>query len=136
MRSSEGLYFSRLDHVRAVAAFLVFFWHYAHLWVPTSYSPPPEFFMMSVLEEGYTGVALFFTLSGYLFAKILDGRQVILTAFFWNRFIRLAPLLTAVMIYCAVFEGFTLSQFWGASLGVTLFGLWARGPLPSSYTST
>ena len=31
MRSTEGLYFSRLDHVRAFAAYLVFVWHFLHM---------------------------------------------------------------------------------------------------------
>jgi peptidoglycan/LPS O-acetylase OafA/YrhL len=45
-------------------------------------------------------VALFMTLSGYLFAKLLDGRDVIFSAFLWNRFLRLMPLLvfTAVCV--------------------------------------
>jgi len=29
---------------------------------------------MALLDEGHTGVALFMTLSGYLFAKLLDGK--------------------------------------------------------------
>ena len=69
MRSSAGLYFDKLDHVRAVAAFLVFSWHFVHLsGVPYDYAPlfPPA----SIFEEGYTGVSLFMTLSGYLFAKL------------------------------------------------------------------
>lgn len=50
----------------------------------------------TLLTEGHTGVALFMALSGYLFAKLLDGKQIKYSAFFWNRFIRLAPLLVAV----------------------------------------
>jgi peptidoglycan/LPS O-acetylase OafA/YrhL len=41
-------------------------------------------------------VALFMCLSGYLFARILSDRKVVWRAFYWNRFIRFAPLLVMV----------------------------------------
>jgi len=99
MRSSSGQYYSRLDHVRALAAFVVFFWHFVHVFVP--FSHVPDLFVLSLLEEGHAGVALFMTLSGYLFAKIIDGRDVDLPRFYWNRFIRLAPLLALALAYWA-----------------------------------
>lgn len=97
MRSSSGLYVSRLDHVRAAAAFLVYFWHFVHVTVPWSYVPafPP----LSLFEEGHAGVGLFMTLSGYLFAKIIDGRPISLVRFYWNRLLRLVPLLALVLAY-------------------------------------
>jgi peptidoglycan/LPS O-acetylase OafA/YrhL len=104
MKSSEGSYYPRLDHVRALAAFLVFFWHFTHAWIPSSIVP--SFFPVSLFEEGWTGVALFMTLSGYLFAKIADGKDLMYLPFLWNRFVRLAPLLVAIFIYYAAFHGF------------------------------
>jgi len=38
------------------------------------------------------------TLSGYLFAKLLNGKNIIYTSFIWNRFLRLAPLLFVVIV--------------------------------------
>jgi peptidoglycan/LPS O-acetylase OafA/YrhL len=96
MRSSSGAYYVGLDHLRGLAAFLVFEWHFIHLSVP--YNNVPAFWPLSILEEGHCGVALFMTLSGYLFAKLLDGHHVIYKWFFWNRMLRLAPLLIAVII--------------------------------------
>ncbi|MGB7181384.1 MAG: acyltransferase, partial [Burkholderiaceae bacterium] len=52
----------------------------------------------SLLDEGHTGVALFMVLSGYLFAKLLDGRSISYGAFFWNRALRLLPLLIVVVL--------------------------------------
>src|SRR5688572_7289915 len=103
MRSTSGLYFSRLDHVRAVAVYLVFVWHFLHMTpvFPVPYGSAP-FFPFSVLDEGHTGVALFMTLSGYLFAKLLNGKQINYPAFFWNRFIRLAPLLLVVIVLVGI----------------------------------
>jgi len=36
-------------------------------------------------------------LSGYLFAKLLDGKSILYRHFIWNRFLRLAPLLLLVI---------------------------------------
>ncbi len=89
MKSSSGKYFLGLDHIRAVAAFLVFTWHFIH--VNNGHEAAPPIFPLSILTEGHTGVALFMALSGYLFAKLLDGKNIIYTSFIWNRFLRLAP---------------------------------------------
>jgi peptidoglycan/LPS O-acetylase OafA/YrhL len=97
LKSSEGKYFAKLDHVRAFAAYLVFVWHFTHLTaqfpVPTAASP---YFPFALLEEGHTGVALFMTLSGYLFAKLVGQERIVYCNFLWSRFVRLAPLLIMV----------------------------------------
>lgn len=100
MRSSSGEHFIALDHVRALAAFMVFAWHFLHAGTgyPISLEYVPSFLFLSLLDEGHTGVALFMTLSGYLFAKLLDGRRIDFRAFLWNRFLRLAPLLLVVIV--------------------------------------
>lgn len=94
MRSTEGLYYSRLDHVRAFAAYLVFMWHFLHLTphYPVPYASTP-IFPFALFDEGHTGVALFMTLSGYLFAKLVGDRQIAFGNFLWSRAVRLAPLL-------------------------------------------
>lgn len=95
MKSSTGEHYLGLDHVRAVAAFLVFTWHFIHGvdGKPVPYEGAPAIFPLALLDEGCTGVALFMVLSGYLFTKLLDGKDVNYAGFFWNRFIRLAPLM-------------------------------------------
>ncbi len=86
-----------LDHIRALAAFLVFSWHFMH-----GHNGEPIPFQgvhfLAVIDEGHTGVALFMTLSGYLFAKLLDGKHILYPQFFWTRFLRLAPLLFVVIV--------------------------------------
>ncbi len=81
MRSTEGVYYSRLDHVRALAAYLVFVWHLLHMTpnfpVPYASAPP---FPFALFDEGHTGVALFMTLSGYLFAKLVGDHASIFAA--------------------------------------------------------
>ncbi|MDX2306794.1 MAG: acyltransferase [Hyphomicrobium sp.] len=93
------MYVAKLDHVRALAAFLVYAWHMIH-W-QAAYDAVPAFPPLSLLEEGHAGVALFMTLSGYLFAKIIDGRPIDLARFYQNRALRLAPLLAVVLAYWA-----------------------------------
>ena len=140
MRSSTGQHFLALDHVRAVAAWLVFVWHFNHgnpadappvplptpepplgfcsatqnavegwifllsqiapgslAGVPVPFANTPSLWPASLLDEGHTGVALFMTLSGYLFAKLLEGKSVRFPAFLWNRALRLLPLLLLVL---------------------------------------
>lgn len=100
MKSSSGQYFRSLDHVRAIAAFLVFAWHFNH--ARGGEYDPPLGIGWSFLTEGHTGVAIFMTLSGYLFAKLLDGKTVRLASFLWNRLLRLGPLLAVVILLVAV----------------------------------
>lgn len=100
MRSSSGAHYIALDHVRALAAFMVFAWHFTHAanGFPVPFEYVPALFPFAVFDEGHTGVALFMTLSGYLFAKLLDGKSINYMAFFWNRFLRLFPLLLVVIL--------------------------------------
>jgi peptidoglycan/LPS O-acetylase OafA/YrhL len=82
MRSTGGLYFSRLDHVRAVAIYLVFVWHFLHMTprFPVPYASNP-IFPFALFDEGHTGVALFMTLSGYLFAKLVGNQRLDFASF-------------------------------------------------------
>jgi peptidoglycan/LPS O-acetylase OafA/YrhL len=110
MRSSTGVYYDKLDHVRALAALLVFSWHFLHTsGIPYEYAPLDP--LTTLFEEGHTGVALFMTLSGYLFAKLTYGIRISYPRFIWNRIVRLVPLLLLVLIIRAairVHEGHEL----------------------------
>jgi peptidoglycan/LPS O-acetylase OafA/YrhL len=101
MKSSSDKYYPGLDHVRALAAFLVVTWHFAHSnsGTPVPYNQAPE---IGLLDEGHVGVSLFMTLSGYLFAKLIAGRPIDYPAFLWNRALRLLPLLILVFIAVAL----------------------------------
>lgn len=104
MRSSSGVHFIALDHVRALAIFMVVTWHFIHgvNGYPVPFNYVPALFPLSLLDEGHTGVALFMTLSGYLFAKLLDGKSINYKAFFWNRALRLLPLLLVVILIVGI----------------------------------
>lgn len=102
MKSSTGQYYIGLDHVRALAIFIVYTWHFIH--VGNGHQALPPIFPFSILMEGHTGVGLFMVLSGYLFAKILDGRQILYRQFLWNRVLRLAPILMLVIAIIGIRE--------------------------------
>ena len=98
MKSTSGDHYLALDHVRAIAVFLVFVWHFMHGETsPVPLEGAPMWSPLVLFDEGHVGVALFMTLSGYLFAKLLNGRHIIYHLFLWNRLLRLMPLLLLVM---------------------------------------
>lgn len=113
MKSSSGAHYFALDHVRALAAFMVIAWHFTHAAtgtpIPFQYTPdlPP----LALLDEGHTGVALFMTLSGYLFAKLLQGKRIRYPLFLLNRILRVAPLLVLVIALVAVERGVGRANF-------------------------
>jgi peptidoglycan/LPS O-acetylase OafA/YrhL len=113
MRSSDGHHWVALDHIRALAALLVFSWHFLHGpdGHPVPFAGAPSVFPLALFDEGHTGVSLFMVLSGYLFAKLLAGKDVHYGAFFWNRLLRLAPLLVVVIILAAVQESAINPEF-------------------------
>lgn len=104
MKSSSGTHFIALDHVRALAALIVFTWHFLHSTngYPIAFEYVPALAPFAILDEGHTGVALFMTLSGYLFAKLLDGKRIDYRLFIWNRIVRLLPLLLLVILIVGV----------------------------------
>lgn len=129
MRSTEGIYYSRLDHVRALAAYLVFCWHFLHLTptFPVPYASAP-IFPLALLDEGHTGVALFMTLSGYLFARLVGDRGIDFPSFLWSRAVRLGPLLVVCIAAWVIIGRFggepvTLADLTGGFLLPT----WPRG---------
>jgi peptidoglycan/LPS O-acetylase OafA/YrhL len=94
MRSTTGVYAIGLDHVRALAALMVFMWHFAHPpFGPVPFGVMPRVFALSIFNEGHTGVALFMTLSGFIFSMLSFGKDLDIRQFYKNRFFRIFPLL-------------------------------------------
>lgn len=129
MKSSSGAHYIGLDHIRAIATLMVFVWHFTHgpEGIPVPFGAAP---WLAPFDEGHTGVALFMVLSGYLFAKLLNGRPVNYGAFFWNRILRLAPLLVVIFIINAglsVRYGPPLSSYLGSLLAGLVLPNWPNG---------
>ncbi|MDA0835216.1 MAG: acyltransferase [Planctomycetota bacterium] len=125
MKSSTGKHFIALEHVRALAALLVFSWHFLHIHSGHVHPLPGTFWfpLNSLFAEGHTGVAIFMVLSGYLFSKITDGRKILYFPFIYNRILRLAPLLIAVlMAYGAITHVFDSADATRSYLARVLLG--------------
>lgn len=120
MKSTSGIYIVGLDHIRAIAAFLVFVWHFSH--PPSGGSVPfgtiPDFFAFSIFSEGHTGVSLFMVLSGFLFSLLSSDKEIKLGQFYKNRFLRVFPLLFFWCIFGIAQQGFN-----GADVVRSLFTL-------------
>lgn len=130
MQSSSGKYYPGLDHIRALAAFLVVTWHFTH---GETGSPVPfgQAAALGLIDEGHVGVSLFMTLSGYLFAKLIGGRAIYYGAFLWNRALRLLPLVILVLAVVGImhFSGreaeFLMRIGQGLILPVLPNGIWS-----------
>jgi peptidoglycan/LPS O-acetylase OafA/YrhL len=107
--------FYGLDHLRAFAIIAVFLFHYFIIsggepeWLPIAAS------------FGWTGVDLFFVLSGFLissqlFSQINKGQSISFKLFFLKRFFRIVPafLVTVALYFCFPFfrEKESLPPLW------------------------
>jgi peptidoglycan/LPS O-acetylase OafA/YrhL len=84
-----------LDHLRAIAILLVIIYHYHGAGVPNWLEP--------IKRIGWTGVDLFFVLSGYLIGFQLlkeykDNNRLNFKRFYFKRFFRIIPAYLAVVI--------------------------------------
>lgn len=100
MKSRNADYSPEVDQLRLLAAAIVFAFHYFHTFFGGWKSGvAPRWF--ALVSEGYTGVSLFFVLSGYIFMVIglKAGGSVPYGPFLMNRVLRIAPLhLTIVLL--------------------------------------
>ena len=102
-----------LDHLRALAITFVFLFHYRLFAHPD--------WEGQVTGFGWTGVDLFFVLSGFLiagqlFASIAKGKAVSLREFFLKRFFRIIPpylvVLTLYFVFPSLREGGNMAPLW------------------------
>ncbi len=87
-----------LDGIRGIAILWVVLHNVDLLTVPQSLSTHVVGF---IADRGYTGVTLFFVLSGFLITgALLDSQKAVnyYQAFFWRRFVRIFPLYYIVLI--------------------------------------
>ncbi len=89
MKTTQHAYLSRLDHLRFFAAALVVLFHYFHTKVGDLRSGNP---LVSLIDEGHTGIALFMVISGFIFTVIAGDRPIHYGGFIRNRILRIYPL--------------------------------------------
>src|SRR5689334_3132541 len=101
-----------LDGIRGLAILLVLAWHYLFLrFAPTA--PPSARPVWSVFALTWSGVDLFFVLSGFLIGGILlrcrDSPNYFKT-FYIRRACRIVPAYFLVLIICTVAIGFNAAE--------------------------
>jgi len=90
MRSAQQAeYLPRLDHLRFFAAALVLLFHFFHLHVGDIRANNP---LLSLVDEGHTGIGLFMVVSGFIFTLLARDHEVMYWQFIRNRVIRIYPL--------------------------------------------
>lgn len=103
-----------LDHLRSVAIILILLFHYK------VYYGVPEW-INSFSSFGWSGVDLFFVLSGYLITEKLFSEyektgRIDFKGFYWNRFFRIIPAYLTVVFFYFSFsflgEGRGLQPLW------------------------
>jgi peptidoglycan/LPS O-acetylase OafA/YrhL len=86
---------SRVDHLRAIAALMVLLWHFTHEYVPPSIVP--AWGVLSIIEEGHSGVSLFCVISGFIFSYLYVDNWIGYAAFMRKRLFRIVPLFVFVL---------------------------------------
>jgi len=94
-----------LDHLRALAVILVVLYHY-------SLFGHPAYLHETIGNFGWTGVDLFFVLSGYLIggqllSRVARNQPVDYGTFYLKRFLRIIPAYLAVLILYFTIPAFT-----------------------------
>jgi peptidoglycan/LPS O-acetylase OafA/YrhL len=117
-----------LDGLRGIAIGLVLGYHFAALDIHLPADAWPGWhFLYAPARLGWSGVTLFFVLSGYLIGGILmDNRNSpkLLRTFYLRRSLRILPLYFAFLLACgALFLGRTLGLAWMPD-GTTAFSWW------------
>ena len=100
MISQNGKYLSSLDHLRWLAAFLVFLWHSNSNFISGGFTSSLSIF--NFFLEGHSGVSLFFCISGFIFTYIGFGKKIDYFKFIKNRFLRIFPLIFFFLIFASL----------------------------------
>jgi peptidoglycan/LPS O-acetylase OafA/YrhL len=130
MKSSNITYLPRLDHLRGLAALLVFIYHLYHHFYQ-NWKPNPDIWYAGFMVEGHTGVALFFVLSGFIFMLIrLSASGIDYFDYMRNRFLRIFPLFLFIF-FVAISIG--RNEFRAADVLYLFFSNLGAAPTSNSF---
>lgn len=87
---------NRLDHLQFAAASLVVLWHFSASLVPANV--PMRFPILSIFQQGHTGVALFCVISGFLFTWLYYDKGVEPNVFAKKRAARILPMFVVTIV--------------------------------------
>jgi len=97
MQSPNILYSPKLDHLRFFAAFVVLMFH-SNLWY-IGRGEQRDSLHIPIFDQGYTGVALFMVISGFILTLITYGKEMNARRFYLNRILRIYPLFAFVVTF-------------------------------------
>lgn len=116
MTAPKQLYYPVLTGLRAVAAYLVFFYHFSPERVDWGWLPKHSW-VSRFMEEWHIGVPIFFVLSGFLIATRYQQRLELSGAWWWqylrNRVARIYPMYALLTLL--TFGVFALRPAWDLS---------------------
>ncbi|RDU96050.1 acyltransferase family protein [Trinickia dinghuensis] len=107
MRSANIKYLPEVDHLRALAAVLIVFFHGFQLFLAKiAYNADPNISqwvhttnpLLAVIVEGHTAVALFMVLTGFIFTYGTYDAPFSTRLFLVNRVLRIYPLFVALIL--------------------------------------
>lgn len=87
----------------------------------------PNNWVSSLFEEGWVGVTLFITITGFVFTVLTHEKDIQYIAFLRNRVLRLFPLIFLVTLYAVTAAGASttsLFMLFGLLGGGTVYGTW------------
>jgi peptidoglycan/LPS O-acetylase OafA/YrhL len=134
-RSPNIPYLIGVDHMRAIAALLILYYHGAQaVWNVTQHGGLPDGKhwleatdpLSALITEGHSAVALFMVLSGFILAYGATDKHVSYRQFLTNRFFRTYPLFLFVVLVGVA------ANFWAVSIIPLLQLLLGGAALPGS----
>ncbi|WP_020586241.1 acyltransferase family protein [Desulfobacter curvatus] len=130
MLSKNISYIPRLDHLRFLAASMIFAFHIFHDFFG-NWKPHPQLAGFGLITEGHTGIALFFVLSGFMFMTIsYKGGNIQYGKFMHNRFLRIFPLFLFIF-FLSISVG--RDQFRAADVIYIFFSNLGTAPTSSTF---
>jgi len=111
MQTTQTQYLPRLDHLRFYAAALVVVFHFFHTHQGDMKANNP---LLSLVDEGHTGIGLFMVISGYIFTVIAGEDKVLYWPFLRNRLIRIYPLFVFAVLLSLYISTYNDGRNYGA----------------------
>ena len=116
-----------LDGLRGVAIALVLIYHYVVAITPAS-PDSPTWWLIRALSPTWSGVDLFFVLSGYLIGGILEENRTasnFLRVFYWRRACRILPAYALNLVAAVLIPLLFVDFFRGTTLDAGSFPVWS-----------
>lgn len=110
MQTPQHPYLSRLDHLRFLAASLVVMFHFFHTKQGDLRQGNP---LVSLIDEGHSGIALFMVISGFIFTVIAGNQQLSYSGFIRNRILRIYPLFVFAVFLQLLFSTYNDQRNYG-----------------------